>query len=103
MIVHHIHDTFHSVVMDRADQTCEILQRSKLRVNLPVVLIGIRTAESAFAGHAADRMNRQQPDDIHTQPADPPEIPLHSLEGSFFTVIADINRIDNTAAQRFRR
>ncbi|MNP53570.1 hypothetical protein D3C76_1480570 [compost metagenome] len=101
MIVHHIYDTFHALLVNGADQLFEILHGSILRVDLTVVLISIRASKLAFSGLLADRMNRHKPDDIHAQIFYTIQILLDCMEGSFFTMITYINRIHYLVAKHF--
>ena len=93
MVVDDVDDALHAAVVDGVDQMAEVVQRAELRVDGAVIADGIRAAERAFAVLLAGRMDRQQPDDIRTERVDAVQIPLHGGKGTFFGVIADIDRI----------
>ncbi|MNZ97293.1 hypothetical protein D3C78_1165210 [compost metagenome] len=101
MVIDNIDNTLHPFIVNGVDQIFKILHCSILRVYFAKVLVGIRTAKLALSCLHTDRMDRHKPDDVHTQLFDAIQVFFDRPEGSFLTMITNVNRIHYLVAQHF--
>ena len=99
VVIHHVDDALHAIIVNGVHQVEEVLQGAVLRVHRAIVPVGIGAAHAALAVGFPDGVDGHQPQDVRAQGPDPGQIRLHGPEGALGRVAADVQLIDHAAAQ----
>ena len=99
VIIDHVDHALHAALVNFIDQMDKVLHRAVFGVDRAIIPVGIGAAEAAFLVQTADGMDGHEPDDIHAQRTDAVEIRLNGAKRALGRVAADIQLIDDAAAQ----
>ena len=94
VVIHHVDDALHTPPVDSVHQMDKVLPCAVFRVDAPVVLNGVGTAQRALAALCTDGMDGHKPDDVRAQPVQTIQIVLQRPERALLRVVADKDAVD---------
>ena len=95
VVGHPVEHDLHPKRVGLLHEGVEVFERAELRIDRAVVLDGVVGAEGALAAEFADRIDRHQPDNVHSQLAQAGEVSRGGAEGALRGELAGVELIDN--------
>ena len=101
VIVDHINDALHPLLMYGLHNGLEILHCAIFRIDLPVIAYCIGRPQTPLPGHFADWMDRSEPHNINSQVMNPWKLRCDSLESAFLAEVSDKNLVHYFVSEFF--
>ena len=99
VVVDDVDHALHAALVDLVHERLEIVHRAIGGIDSTVVAVGIRAAEAAFFALHADRVDRQEPDDVRAESLDAVEIGDDRAERALRRMGADVDGVNDLILQ----
>ena len=99
VVVDDVDHALHAALVNLIHERLEIVHRAIGGIDSTVVAVGIRAAEAAFFALYADRVDRQEPDDVRAESLDAIEIGDDRAERALRRMGADVDGVNDLILQ----